>query len=121
MRVILAVMFLVSCAHAQKVDPVITTAELHHALAVEFAQVGQAMNQGLDQGTVSHLQYQKWAEFAKTFKASYALATQVLDSVAEAYDPAKDQKAKDILIQLSLDLHKFLPLVVDILTVRGVL
>lgn len=70
------------------VTPFVVTGKTLAALDNQVADVGLAMNAGLDSGKVSKEDYRKWAEFAKRFKTFNPMAVAAWKTAVDLNDAA---------------------------------
>ena len=93
-----------SCANA---TPFIVTGKSIALLENQFADTGEAMNEGLDTGKISPESYRKWATFGLRFKTLDKIAFGAWETAIELNDRALAGKFGEALALLAAELADF--------------
>lgn len=97
--------------------PYVVTGESLVAVGNQFADVGEAMNKGLDAGKVTPEQYRTWAAFGKRFQVLYPATVNAWSAALEANDKALQGDLAGAVARLTAELAGF----VDVATRLGLL
>lgn len=96
-----------ACTHDQAL---IVTGESLDALGQQFAELGPAMNEARQAGTISADTYAGWRAFGRKFQATYPLACNLWRAADAAKDDRLQVQAGAIVAALGVDLATWVAL-----------
>ena len=107
MRTLLFIVALALLPSCKTIAPFIVTEKSLKLAGEEYLLAGDAMDKGLDQGTMSRDEYVVWVEFSSRFRALYRPTVDLWYAAAKARDAALQGDVTAALVRMGNELLVF--------------